>query len=99
MGSDVIEMTPDEFERVRPLLYHTVTPEIAATMASIRRDNVLMALRILREQSRSRSQSLALTHLEEQQMRTLQGLAMGGEVQLPDGLVVTDRTGGTPGAV
>lgn len=85
-------LTATEFDRLRPLFYHGVGPDTMNLMAALRREYVLLALTVLRGQPSSRSQSLALTHLEDALMRAIQGLALTGRPQLPLGFVVEDST-------
>jgi len=81
-------LTPAEFEQLRPFLYHTVDAAIAEAMTELRAGFLQQALALLRGQARTRSQGLALTHLEEAQMRAMQGLALRGVPALPPGFVV-----------
>jgi hypothetical protein len=93
---DKRRLTPEEHARLRPLLYHTVPAAIQEAMASLRADFLALALRVLREEPASRAQSLALTALEEAQMRAIQGLAMQGRPQLPPGFVIEGFEEATP---
>lgn len=85
-------LTPAEYEQLRPFLYHTVDAAIALEMAQLRAQYLTLALGILRGQVRSRSQSLALTHLEEAQMRAIQGLALQGTPELPPGFSMEEHS-------
>ena len=76
-------LTREEYERIQPLLYHTVDAETQQRMHALRVQGIQLMLAILRQGPRSREQSLALTHLEDAQMRAIQHLAMQGEPQLP----------------
>lgn len=89
---NAITLTTAEFDRLRPLFYHGVGPDTMNTMAALRREYVLLALNVLRGQAPSRSQSLALTHLEDSLMRAIQALALTGQPQLPLGFVVEEPT-------
>lgn len=79
----VTKMTQAEYEKLKTLVYHTVPQHIMEDMAALRVQYVHLALSVLRNKNSSRSQSLALTHLEESQFRAIQGLAMQGVPQLP----------------
>lgn len=83
-----MQITPEEYERLKSFCYHTVSSEVQAQMAQIRAQYMELAVLIMRNGPPTRSQSLALTHLEEAQMRAIQDLALTGEPQLPPGFEV-----------
>jgi hypothetical protein len=77
------QLLQDEYEKIKTLLYHVVPKHIQEDMVEIRVQYIQLALTVLRNTEYSRSQSIALTHLEESLMRTIQGMAMRGTPQLP----------------
>lgn len=77
------QVTQAEYEKLKTFLYHTVPQHIQEDMGALRVQYIHLALAVLRDQNSSRSQSLALTHLEESQFRAIQGLALQGSAQLP----------------
>ena len=79
----VTPITQEEFDRIKVMLYHIVSTETQAEMQELRVMYLDLALSIIREQDKSRSQSLALTQLEESLMRAIQGLALKGTPTLP----------------
>lgn len=79
-----VTVTQNEYERLKTMLYHVVSPNVAQEMTRVRRQYLVLALDVLRSQSPSRSQSLALTALEDSLMRAIQSLALQGTPQLPD---------------
>ena len=86
----VYQITPEEFERLKTLCYHAVVQPSITSMAmdALRTEYIHLALSLLRSQAPSRSQSLALTHLEDSLMRGVQALALQGKPQLPSAFEV-----------
>src|SRR5215510_12464400 len=81
-------LTSAEYERLKPLLYHVVDEATQQRMAALRTEALGLAVGLLRASPPSRSQSLALTHLEDSLMRGIQSLALGGRAVLPPQFVV-----------
>lgn len=90
MTDDPLILTPAELDRLRPFFYHRVTAGIEAAMTLLRDDYLRLAVATLRDQPPSRSQSLALTHLEEALLRAIQGLALQGEPVFPPCVMMAD---------
>ena len=83
-----IQATSAELDRLKHMLYHTATPELAAEMEAIRVAHLRLGLAIIRTTEASRAQSIALTHLEETCMRSIQSLALKGAMQIPAAIEV-----------
>lgn len=76
-------LTEEEAKRLAALFYHKVDGVQADTMEQIREQVITLGALILRTTPVGRSQSLALTHLEEVGMRAIQAVALQGEVLIP----------------
>jgi hypothetical protein len=81
-------LTTEEAQRLTPLFYHKVDGVQADTMEKIREKVVDLGALILRTTPAGRSQSLALTHLEEASMRAIQAVALQGELIIPSDVEV-----------
>lgn len=90
--------TPTEIDRLKPLIYHPVTPELGELMEAMRCEFLQCALAILRNTKPGRPQSIALTHLEEACQRTMQAIALEGVMQLPRRLEVCETVQAVPHA-
>lgn len=67
--------------RYPTFFYHTITdPSLLSLMEIMRVQYINLAEGILNHCPENRSKSLALTHLEESLMRTIQSLALQGEI-------------------
>ena len=84
----LMQITSEEYERLKPFLYHVVSATDQMHMAEVRAQYAELAVLIMRNGPPTRSKSLALTHLEDALMRTIQDLALTGEPQLPPGFEV-----------
>lgn len=80
---DALRLTQDEYARLKTFLYHTVDKSTQDHMDILRSQGLRLALNILRSGPPSRSQELALTHLEDAMMRAIQTLALSGTPVLP----------------
>lgn len=69
----------DLWERLRFLIYHKdLTPAQSETMGELRQRYINLAESLVDDLPAGRSQSLALTHLEDSLMRAIQALALQG---------------------
>ena len=91
-----IQITQTEHSKLRTLMYHVMTADIAEKMTALRAQYFQLGLDVLRSQVPSRSHSIALTHLEESLMRAIQGLALTGIPELPMGYEVIADNGASP---
>lgn len=86
-----LKLSAPQFERLKTLFYHQVTPEQATRMEALRVSSIHLAVAILESASPSRPQSVALTHLEETLMRGIQAIALEGAPIIPLGIEVSEE--------
>ena len=88
------ELTRDEL--LRPFQYHTVTLETIDRMTALRAEYYHLATVLVTMMPNSRERELALTHLQESQMRAIQALAMGEGTPIPIGISLDGSTATPP---
>lgn len=83
-------------QRLRDLMYHSVSQSTATKMAVIRKSYYKLGEEILDSLPDSRERSLALTALEESSMRAIQCLAVLEGKEVPVGETSNTPHGGAP---
>lgn len=79
--------TPEHHYDLRDFYYHSITLEVAARMTEIRAQYHALAQLLVATCPTNRELSLALTHLEESLMRSIQSLAVMQGTPVPIGEV------------
>ena len=74
-----VHMAKDNYDRLKCFIYHKdISHETQMVMEEVRQSYIGLAQFLTTALSEGRSKSIALTHLEESEMRAIQSLALSG---------------------
>jgi hypothetical protein len=87
-----MKVTKEEFEKLNTFFYHKIEQgtDLAFKIDAVRESYIVMAIDLIKDQEKSRSQELALTHLEESLYRAIQGLVVKTTPIVPLWITVED---------